>query len=281
MSTMDEVYGYDQAATYGKLQQLQSLIKEGADVDLTGVLGQTPLMLSAEYQRPKAVKKLLKAGADVNATDNVDGSTCLHYAILYSSQRPETQIFLEDIINRNEEVITLLIAAGADVNCENETGVTPLMKCASLSPSVIKILVEAGADVNFRNSKGESALSRAVRSGLSTRERMIPTKLLLAAGADVHLLSDSDFVGLDPEITILLLSAANAQPKYIISEDLSLKHQCRKVIRSRVLQLHQNTNLLVWIPQLGLPNPLTSYLLFHQTIDEEEMEENNNDNNTE
>ena len=47
-----------------------------------------------------------------------------------------------------------------------------------------------------------------------------------------------------------------------------LAELCRTKIRKHLLQLDKHTNLIVRIPQLGLPTSLTEYLLHDIAIDE-------------
>ena len=47
---------------------------------------------------------------------------------------------------------------------------------------------------------------------------------------------------------------------------LCLKHRCREVIRSHLLEVIPHLNLFVRVPALGLPPSLSSYLLHHVTL---------------
>ena len=116
--------------------------------------------------------------------------------------------------------IHLLVKQGADVNCTNEWGLTPLMLAAQYNihvvvlkallkegadlfaiepkyrsnalhlasntcsnPKIIEALVEAGADINARNYLGETPLIMAVLSNDNTRI----FSQLLASGADTSI----------------------------------------------------------------------------------------------
>jgi len=51
--------------------------------------------------------------------------------------------------NGNEEIIKYLVEHGADVNKENDYGVTPLFNaCSGGYEAITKYLVEQGADIN-------------------------------------------------------------------------------------------------------------------------------------
>ena len=48
----------------------------------------------------------------------------------------------------------------------------------------------------------------------------------------------------------------------------NLKHLCREAIREHLLHLDQHENLFQRVPRLGLPALLQSYLLYWQTLDD-------------
>ena len=57
----------------------------------------------------------------------------------------------------------ILIDGGSDINKQNGDGDTPLMISASVpNPIVVKYLLSKGADVNFTNYRGETALYQAI-----------------------------------------------------------------------------------------------------------------------
>ena len=51
---------------------------------------------------------------------------------------------------------------------------------------------------------------------------------------------------------------------------LQLKHICREAIRKHLLDLDPHHHLFGRIPKLGLPNALNRYLLFNETLDDDE-----------
>ena len=100
------------------------------------------------------VAACLEAGADVSAISDDTwrpedrGNTPLHFASRYSWDRT---------------VITVLLAAGADVDARNRRGATPLHVAAAAyrDPAVVAELVEAGADLNARDGEGNTPLHAA------------------------------------------------------------------------------------------------------------------------
>ena len=56
-------------------------------------------------------------------------------------------------------------------------------------------------------------------------------------------------------------------------EKLELKHICREIIRKHLLKLDPHQHLFSRIPRLGLPSIVTEYLLFNQSLDDDDDED--------
>jgi ankyrin repeat protein len=82
---------------------------------------------------PCIVQLLIDNGADVNLIDEDDGETALHYCVLGNYLNSE--IF---------ETIEILLANGADINCKNSRGQTPLQ--LAHTTSMMRFLIQRGAD---------------------------------------------------------------------------------------------------------------------------------------
>ena len=139
------------------------LLAKGADANLGGQWGHTPLM---EANTDAKVKLLVAAGGHVNATDEA-GETALIHAV----DRGET------------EVVAALLQAGADPAIRDQKGETALMH-ALAQPRIeaARLLVRAKlVDVNAQNENGETLLMRAAKAGDPELVRM-----LLKRGADVR-----------------------------------------------------------------------------------------------
>jgi ankyrin repeat protein len=65
--------------------------------------------------------------------------------------------------NRNPEVVTTLVRAGANLDARNNIGMTPLMAAAGLNknPEVVVTLLKAGSDAKVKDRAGATALTYA------------------------------------------------------------------------------------------------------------------------
>ncbi|XP_039581032.1 palmitoyltransferase ZDHHC13 isoform X2 [Passer montanus] len=87
------------------------LIAKGQNIDTTDFNGQTPLMLTAQKAiGPEPMKFLLKFNPSLNAVDNVQKNTALHWAIA----------------SGNTSAVDLLLEAGASLDIKNIKGERPL-----------------------------------------------------------------------------------------------------------------------------------------------------------
>ncbi|HTM04087.1 MAG TPA: ankyrin repeat domain-containing protein, partial [Vicinamibacterales bacterium] len=154
------------AAERGDRAAALALIAKGANPNLAGADGTTPIMWAAANADADLVRALLKAGANVKATNQFGTSALTEAAIVGSAP-----------------VIDALLRAGADPNTKNPEGETALMAAArSGRIDAARVLVKAGADVNAKESfGGQSALMWA-----SAQSQAEMVKLLVEAGADVN-----------------------------------------------------------------------------------------------
>jgi len=142
-------------ATYwGQSEIVELLVKNGANVNVQNIYGDTPLMNSANHGDVQAVKFLLKKGADVNLKDK-DGETALFRAAMGGK-------------NVNVKIMELLLKKGADVNEPNEEQNNALMKLIDNGGldeiKTIKFLLENGSFVALHNDEGKTAMMMATEA---------------------------------------------------------------------------------------------------------------------
>ena len=94
----------------GNIGMVNLLLEKGAKIDQATKLGHNPLLIAANKEDTEMVKLLLEYGADINHQDN-EGFTALHLAALKG----------------RTEMVKLLLEYGADINRQDNSGKTPLL----------------------------------------------------------------------------------------------------------------------------------------------------------
>ena len=135
---------------------IRKLLDQGADVNGTDAESRTPLQMAAQYGRLSSVQVLLQQGADVNHTTTNDGLAVFHFA----AQRKDTS-------GETKEIMKHLKAAGAQVNAQDTTGMSPLMYAVSSSFDVTTLLLQHGADVNQLDKRKQNALFHLTKTKIS------------------------------------------------------------------------------------------------------------------
>ena len=109
---------------------------------------------------------LLDLGADVNARDS-SASSVLHSAAWDSGSNAWDEFGDPGWgpVYGDTAVVESLLAAGADVQARDQSGLTPLHNAAALNrnPTVLELLLLAGADPDARDDGDRTALDIAVR----------------------------------------------------------------------------------------------------------------------
>jgi ankyrin repeat protein len=143
------------------MQTVRELIADGADIqEHHGVSNYTPLHLAVQRSHPDVVQLLLELGADVHATTS-RGFSCLHLIVL---SHPGSK--------RDEAVIDLLHAHGAQVDVKDARGRTPVHLAADSGWSSIFLLkkfVGFGADLSVTDNDGNTVLHFAAGRGIECK----------------------------------------------------------------------------------------------------------------
>jgi ankyrin repeat protein len=178
------------------------------------------------------VERLLKSGVSANAV-NTEGTPALMAATLFGNARM-VDLLLEHRADPNQAgasattalmwavpdlaKVRLLLARGANVNAQSETGRTALLVAASFPGTVdlLQLLLDHGADLRVQDRGGATALSLAVRSADSDVVRF-----LVGRGLDPKALSPAGqstaFARHDlPTADYLMTTLAKPTPQLLI-----------------------------------------------------------------
>jgi len=117
------------------------------------------------------INELLDGGADINATPE---------------GYPSTVLFIASSFEGYEEIVSLLISRGADVNFKGKDGRTPLMWAAGNSLQTTQLLIDNGADVKAKGDDGMNAFIQATFGILSGKVTTEVLGLLKSKGANVN-----------------------------------------------------------------------------------------------
>lgn len=149
---------------------VESLLKEGFDVNVINSQKLTPLMLAVMKGNMKLVQLLLSCGADPNKVD-CRQNNCLHLAIAGS----------------HPEIAMLLIPFMTNLDQPNRNGNTPFLLSAGEGlQSLIEIFITRQVDIHTVNREGQNAMHLAAQNG---HDKIIDR--LGALGLEIDLLETS------------------------------------------------------------------------------------------
>jgi ankyrin repeat protein len=154
------------AIEWETVDDVRSLIQEGADVNQLMEDSRTPLHIAAEYSdNPELFRLLFNSGAIVDPLD-------------YPNETPFESILKKD----NIELVKLFIDAGVNIHRVDQNGDTPLEYAAIYckDPEIFRLLISKGATIN-RGGKGSTPLHHA--AGSRKKENIV---LLISLGANVN-----------------------------------------------------------------------------------------------
>ena len=177
------------------LSTVNLLLDYGADTNAMIIDDKTPLYIASSKGLTAAVQRLLKCGAKLDVSKDkksplIVACECDHMAVVellltegadpnMPQQIPDQDSFALHVAaaGQKEELVTLLLNHGANINIADAFGNTALHRaiyCSDLvyihCQKVVDTLLCAGADVNISNNKGETSLYLTVKKGLTVNK---------------------------------------------------------------------------------------------------------------
>ncbi|XP_067625980.1 ankyrin-3-like [Eurosta solidaginis] len=141
------------AVENGSREVITLLLSRGANVDVKGEDGITPLHIAAKKGYIHIAEDLLKHGACTHSFTLKEGYTPLHFASELG----------------NEEAVKLFLNKGADINASTNGNLTPLhIATKTKREIVVKLLLQHGAKVDNQDKDGKTTLHLAVEKGYLT-----------------------------------------------------------------------------------------------------------------
>jgi len=128
------------ACAKGSVEDVQSLLDQGADINGRNAYHGTPLLVALDNAELEVAEVLIKYGADVNCRDET-GWAPLMFASRYGYRH----------------IAELLLNHGVDVNAKQEDLWTALHFASSEGHlEIVKVLLDRGADIHARNINGRT-----------------------------------------------------------------------------------------------------------------------------
>ena len=173
--TEPEVRGYTglhAAAAAGNVPEIERLVAAGANRELRDGNGRTPLHVAAYRQQYDAARVLMKRGANPNALD---------------AQRYD----IVTIAAVADDMPMLKVALEGGASAKNVTSPydgTALIAAAHLGhDEVVKVLIAAGAPLDHVNNLGWTAVIEAIVLGNGGKHHTETLRALISAGANPNL----------------------------------------------------------------------------------------------
>ena len=187
-----------EAARHGSTRIVETLIDNGAKVEITTGDEWTPLLQAVRDDREEVVRLLLRNGANKEAKlknqNTVLGEACARGHLRIAEMLVEAGSNIETINSEKRTPLStasykgrpsftrLLLSRGANKEFKDGNGCTPVYLTSQRNhPKTLKVLLGNGANANTSANDGFTALIRAAQQGHSEC-----VKLLLIYGADIN-----------------------------------------------------------------------------------------------
>jgi ankyrin repeat protein len=178
------------AASENQIAASRMLINYGAEIDIRGENGFTALHVAAYFGHVDTVALLISHGANIENRLNPDpGKVGAAGTPLWSAVR-----------NGHENMVKLLIAAGADVDAKDGDQNPLLVYAVSLGNlQIVALLRQAGADASLFATNGHTAYSLAEASGRQDLMQLLRSDRPGRSGSD---LMSNPVVHMNPRVVV-------------------------------------------------------------------------------
>ncbi|GBU28778.1 ankyrin domain-containing protein [Treponema sp. R8-4-B8] len=139
-----------QCVAEDKAEEVSLFLAAGFSPDTKDKKGVPLISIAARNGQLNTLELLLKSGAQVNLIAEDRGSTAL----------------FDSALEKNKDMVKILIEAGADVNIQSKDGQTALVVVVGAGDeAIVEMLVKAGADPDIKDALGVSARKYATIFG--------------------------------------------------------------------------------------------------------------------
>lgn len=183
---------------YNNINTVKLLLDNKPDINLQDIYGNNSLLRSLRridnisyFDVPKL---LIEHGADVHTKD-MYGNTLLLRVCHKIGDQICGSIDIENKLY-GIDVVEFLLDHKININAQNKTGFTALMKASSYgfdteNENIVELLLLNGADPNLKNNRGNTALFETIKNLRRSSVRTV--ELLLMYGSDVNITNNKNF----------------------------------------------------------------------------------------
>lgn len=176
------------AAGQGDAGLVNTLLRQGADINAADSKGATPLFIAACNNNMEIAKQLISAGANVNI--GIKKPFDCNKKVLSQGVTP----LMAALANNNDALALLLLEKGADITAVDGNGAGPLVYAAlGGSPETIKAIIKKNANINATVKTTFEYEKEPIFEGFTPLmcalqlKRTENAKTLIALGADVKI----------------------------------------------------------------------------------------------
>lgn len=187
----DELTMIHAAIRQSNYKLIEYMLKNNINFNVIDKYGNTPLHEASNHDWERILEMIIKSDSNINqeliTAKNNNGETILHVAAKRLTPKPVKYILKLGVLNINEiddkgntalhlaqtsnstlrvnEIVSMLLKSGSDVNLKNKEGKTVLhLACDKCSVKIVKMLINSKSEINTIDNKGNTPLHYAAKS---------------------------------------------------------------------------------------------------------------------